>query len=163
MSRKDCSICGQTKPLEDFRIRADTGKPFAPCSSCLTDRNSASCKTEKSKKRNNEAYLRYVGTPEKAAHRALLARTAYLKRKYDISLKDYESLVESCLGGCCICGLTPEGGQLYVDHDHQTGEVRGGPMSHMQLGIGPLPRLGGASGQGYWLPREECPRWRVGS
>ena len=54
-----------------------------------------------------------------------------LKNVYGISLEDYDRMLESQGGGCAICGGPPgkgRGGPLNffcVDHDHQTGRVRG--------------------------------------
>lgn len=55
-----------------------------------------------------------------------------LMRKYGITIEDYEQMLERQNGVCAIC-LRPESGvdksstvkQLAVDHDHETGRVRG--------------------------------------
>ncbi len=52
-------------------------------------------------------------------------------RRYKITLEEYEALFVAQNGVCAICGL-PECGRIHghslslaVDHDHQTGKVRG--------------------------------------
>src|SRR4051812_40873902 len=53
-------------------------------------------------------------------------RAGHLKRKFGISLEDYDRLLAEQHGGCAICGDPPEpGGNLHVDHDHEDGRVRG--------------------------------------
>lgn len=68
--------------------------------------------------------------PERvAAHKAKETpeqrRDYYLRYKYGITLADQQAMLARQGGGCCICGrrLTPD--TLAVDHDHDTGEVRG--------------------------------------
>jgi hypothetical protein len=53
-------------------------------------------------------------------------RKFQLKRKYGLTLEEYDALLEEQAGGCAICGGTnPSGFRLAVDHNHETGEVRG--------------------------------------
>jgi len=60
----------------------------------------------------------------------------HLKMKYGITVDDYESLLSSQGGVCAICGKAQPGKQrkgsspgrvrrFHVDHDHDTGRVRG--------------------------------------
>lgn len=49
-----------------------------------------------------------------------------LKRKYGITLAEYDQMLEEQHGVCAICGgADPSGRRLAVDHDHETGKVRG--------------------------------------
>lgn len=48
-----------------------------------------------------------------------------LKKKYGITLEDYERMLKRFDGGCWICGRKPKKRRLCVDHNHKTGEVRG--------------------------------------
>lgn len=50
----------------------------------------------------------------------------HLRRKYGITLEEYESMVEAQNGKCLICHFPPlEGDRLVVDHDHKTKKIRG--------------------------------------
>lgn len=48
-----------------------------------------------------------------------------LKRKYKITLEQYQELFEKQNGVCAICKGIEEGRMLSVDHNHSTGKVRG--------------------------------------
>lgn len=55
-------------------------------------------------------------------------RKAQLKRKYGISIEDYERMLLAQNGHCALCDKTPEEERdkvLSVDHCHATGKVRG--------------------------------------
>lgn len=53
-------------------------------------------------------------------------RAGHLKRKFGISLEDYDRLLADQDGGCAICGNPPRHDiSLHVDHDHATGRTRG--------------------------------------
>ncbi|MGI8809928.1 MAG: endonuclease VII domain-containing protein [Acidimicrobiales bacterium] len=56
----------------------------------------------------------------------LADRKSYLKRKYGMTIEQYDAMLDAQGGGCCICGRPPrEDISLHVDHDHSTGKVRG--------------------------------------
>lgn len=52
-------------------------------------------------------------------------RSTFLKRKYGISVEDYDRMTQERNGLCDICGRPPRAKKLHVDHDHDTGKVRG--------------------------------------
>ena len=49
-------------------------------------------------------------------------RKAY-KKKYGLTLEQLDKLIKANKGGCWICDRKNK--RLVVDHDHQTGKVRG--------------------------------------
>jgi len=95
------------------------------------------CKVYKSVNHFNKASARKDGLQTackechaelKKAKGKLYDRERKLKFKYGVDLNDYERLLEEQEGCCAICGVTPENepyGVLSVDHNHDTGEVRG--------------------------------------
>jgi hypothetical protein len=60
-------------------------------------------------------------------------------RLYGIDVADYERMLQEQNGGCYICGKKPTGKRaLDIDHDHETGKVRGLLCSNHNRGIGLL-------------------------
>lgn len=68
-------------------------------------------------------------------------KDATIRSRYGISLDDYERMFAEQGGTCAICHKPQSGGKrtnsrLHVDHDHETGAVRGLLCTHCNLGIG---------------------------
>lgn len=62
-----------------------------------------------------------------------------IRRKYGISVPEYEALLVAQGGGCALCHRTPKPGRrLAVDHDHETGHVRGLLCTRCNTSIGQL-------------------------
>jgi len=95
-------------------------------------------KKEKIAARKKELYDK---NPEKYK---LQARQTMLKKKYRLSLAEYDNMLERQNGVCGICGKketvisNKKGGvdRLRVDHCHKTGEIRGLLCSNCNFGIG---------------------------
>ena len=65
----------------------------------------------------------------------------HIKRRYGLTRSQYETLLYLQGGRCAICRRGPEGSgkkRLTVDHDHETGEVRGLLCNHCNAAIGNL-------------------------
>jgi hypothetical protein len=78
-------------------------------------------------RRNRE---RYAANPDKD-------REKHLKRKYGITLKEYNDILKSQNGQCKLCLGPPTGkGNLHVDHDHKTGRIRGLLCNTCNAGLG---------------------------
>ena len=104
---KKCSKCGILKPLEDFHKdnRYNRKRHRARCVEC-----------EKPRKRAD--YERH-------------GREYKLRSQYGLTLKDYDNLLEKQGNRCGICGCYADdykeytGRYLAVDHNHDTGGIRG--------------------------------------
>jgi hypothetical protein len=114
---KTCNVCGETKSLSDYYSTKFKSKQFpdkiyyhGKCKSCFI-------------KEKQKDY-----TPEKG-------RDKNLKHLYGITLQEYNTLLEQQNHRCAICESTDPKGRksgrgggvdvFYVDHDHNTGKVRG--------------------------------------
>jgi hypothetical protein len=58
-----------------------------------------------------------------------------LREKYDMTEGEYDALVERQDGRCAICAERPDD-RLHVDHDHDTGAVRGLLCLNCNIGLG---------------------------
>src|SRR5687768_13778244 len=65
-------------------------------------------------------------------------KDAHLRRRFGITIEQYEQLLEAQGGVCGICGRPPGKLRLAVDHNHETGEVRGLLCSDCNTAIGLL-------------------------
>jgi len=63
-----------------------------------------------------------------------------LRSKYGFTLKEYNKLFKQQNGQCVICGhyQSELSKRLHVDHDHNTGEIRGLLCDNCNRGIGHL-------------------------
>jgi hypothetical protein len=72
-------------------------------------------------------------------------RRYQFKKKYGITIEDYEALRDAQGCACAICGRTEPVGRisqfgedfwLHVDHDHDSGRVRGLLCTNCNRGLG---------------------------
>ena len=93
--------------------------------------------SEEFKRKSNIAAYKYNAT-EKGK---LAARRSFLKYTYGISIEEYNILLLLQGGKCAICGVesyeAPKN-VLYVDHNHDTGEIRGLLCSNCNTALGLL-------------------------
>lgn len=131
--QKTCSKCGIHKTLEEFHV--DRRSPDGRQSSCKACRKAASeARKERKKKYDQQRYAaqkekvkRAVrkwqsNNPEKVQQYKL--KNA-LSRRYSLTVEEYQELLISQGGVCAICGGSDEQQAFVVDHDHNTGQVRG--------------------------------------
>lgn len=125
-SLKTCGRCGEAKKLSEFGIskKATAAKNASYRAICRT------CQVK--------AAQDWYGRPGNRTRALGNARRAWIKRKYGISLEEYDELLARQDGGCAICGSRDHAleYQLAVDHDHETGRVRGLLCHRCNLGIG---------------------------
>lgn len=111
-----CSRCQEVKPEESFYVRRSRRRGY-----------SSECKTcHKSVPRYRDAEAR---------------RDRTLRRRYGISASEYDALLKAQDGQCALCLQPPPSGErLHVDHDHDTGTVRGLLCFHCNTALGRIER-----------------------
>jgi hypothetical protein len=103
---KTCSLCQKTKETTAFytyKARSGSRLPQSRCIVCQR----ATAKTN------------YKATPYK------WNREEHLKRRYGITVAQYDEMLANQNNVCWICKRPPKKKRLSVDHNHKTGKVRG--------------------------------------
>jgi hypothetical protein len=133
---KMCSKCGVTKPLDQFYRATGTRDGHRPdCKSCnlaakharyVANPEAAKERTRRWREENPERYRAHQQLATESGRKALSNRKSHLKRKYGMTIEDYDRMLEAQGGGCAICGRPPRPDiSLHVDHNHETGRIRG--------------------------------------
>lgn len=107
-------------------------KKTAECRANNADRYAESQKKYRAENRDkvNESQRKWRAKTNysKSPKRMLQSRKDWLK-KYGLTIEQYDSMLARQDGSCAICKSTEprmkNAGRLYVDHCHETGEVRG--------------------------------------
>lgn len=125
-----CSSCKQSKLAEDFHKNKNRHTGLAQ--SCKKCQKKASADYYK---RNRVAILERTTYYQKvnSKTRSKYKRNWHLQKQYRISQVDYDKLFKAQHGLCAIChepetkinSKTKNIQPLCVDHDHQTGRIRG--------------------------------------
>jgi hypothetical protein len=75
---------------------------------------------------NQERYAEKQARYRASGAKKISDRRSHLKRKYGLSLDEYDSMLARQGGGCGICGRAANGRiSFHVDYDHRAGRVRG--------------------------------------
>jgi hypothetical protein len=124
------------KPITDFYKASGTRDGHRPdCKACnlaakheryMANPEAAKARTRRWQQENPERYAENQRKHKESGAKALSNRKSHLKRKYGMTIEDYDRMLEAQGGGCAICGRPPrEDISLHVDHDHETGRIRG--------------------------------------
>ena len=123
---KICSRCGVVKPKSEFYADRRESRPEGSVrSACKECQEAERMKPENYQRVLESQKRRYHSRP--LEERRVINRRTHLRDVYNITLVDYDAMLEAQGGGCAICGVTPEenGRRLCVDHDHEDGMIRG--------------------------------------
>jgi hypothetical protein len=130
---KRCKKCGEVKPFDQFyKAKGMRDGYRSECKTChlaqhriwYSQNREASIANVKRWQQENKEHL-HAYRKEYRQRRRIEEREAYLRRTFGITQADYEAILEMQRGGCAICGKEPGKISLHVDHDHESGEVRG--------------------------------------
>lgn len=155
---RQCTACQRLLALTDFpRDKKQPDGLHLQCRECKRkahkswrDRNKEHLKEyrERTKsKRNARRRELYASDPERRAKACAAARAyraahpRYRKKqalsKYNLPIEEYDRMVKEQRGKCAICGQEQTTkSRLFVDHDHNTGKVRGLLCDCCNFGIG---------------------------
>lgn len=117
--KKQCRVCGNTKDVSEFykRTKAKDGYQ-SRCKEC----SNGEVKTWR-----NHNYRH--GDPSRVK-----AKLRHAARQYGLTPERWHALHDAADGKCGICGK--ETHDLCIDHDHQTGEIRGLLCDPCNTGLG---------------------------
>lgn len=121
---KTCKKCG----ADSWYVRANGHRNCAPCKQ----------KTQKTwDEKNRDKRLAYVYKyQEKHNDYSKVTRSQHLKRKYNITLEEYDVMFEQQGKVCALCNQVNQSKYWHLDHDHLTGKVRGILCHHCNLILG---------------------------
>lgn len=138
---KRCRKCREVLPLGTFGVKQGTADGLQPwCKPCTNermkgyDRASQERDPEKYRERKRAELARFKEKhPE--LHRAHTRKNNL--RKYGLTPEAFDEMLESQEGKCAICKeqLLPGRGQ-HVDHNHETGAIRGILCNGCNIGLG---------------------------
>lgn len=108
MKAKSCPKCKEKLPLTSDYFHRNRSKKGGFSSACKK------CRTTSNRKRQ------YTFTSRETKWKGKL------KLKFNLTLEQYDQMLEQQNGKCAICNqIDVSGKRLSVDHDHQTGKIRG--------------------------------------
>src|SRR5574337_715416 len=114
---KTCTKCGDTKEDSEFYfINKAAGTHHSRCKECV------------------KAYSRQYKVGKEDRYRDA-SRKHHLKKKFNLSVSDFDRMFTEQDGRCAICNKTSHK-ILCVDHDHTTGSVRDLLCDNCNKGLG---------------------------
>lgn len=135
IKRKQCGVC-----ITCGSQKEDQSVQF--CSTCRKKRNEAE-RRRYNENTENALCVRCGSTkPEQDSRECTecgnIRRAKVLERTYGITAEEYEQILIQQNRVCWICGGTVKSrrGKLHVDHNHDTGEVRGLLCINCNRGLG---------------------------
>ena len=133
---KQCKRCGEVKSLDDFYRHDGCRDGVRPeCKACnlaekarrhAANPEPARERTRRWQEENPDRYRQKAQQYREDGRKQIADRRSYLKRKYGITLEEYDRKLAEQGGVCGICGREPRPDiSLHVDHSHTTGALRG--------------------------------------
>lgn len=140
LSPRNCVTCGES--FQPYRaIQLTCSRPCRDATPEAREKSRALDHARPAEEKIRRAANRSVSksdNPEKARQWNLASNL----RKYDMSIEEYQQMLDNQNGLCLICGNAPDpngiksASRLHVDHDHATGKVRGLLCNKCNPGIG---------------------------
>ena len=133
---KRCKKCDTVKPLEEYYRATGARDGYrGECKACnaaasraryVADPATAVARVKRWQQANPERLNAYRRQRRANPDIKRAERSSYLQRKYGLTIEEYDQMLGSQDGRCGVCGREPSATySLHVDHDHQTGRIRG--------------------------------------
>lgn len=134
MKLKTCTKCNTTKFITEFSARKGSADGYRQqCKSCVNAGKAAWKKANQEVCRNYNKQWRKENPKKSAA----IAERTYYKQKYGITVKQKEEMIAQQNNCCAICQQPFSASKhTCVDHNHQTGDVRGILCTSCNHGLG---------------------------
>lgn len=137
VSSYGCQPCGAAeglKKLKDDKLMA----PYRTKEKANVWKKANPEKVKKTKKRYKDANKEKIKVSSSIYYPR--QRAAYLERHYGVTIEQYDVMLKEQDNRCAICGTAEcsSGRNFAVDHDHETGRVRGLLCGNCNVGIGNL-------------------------
>lgn len=145
IKKKVCMQCGQLKPLFDFTRKYRSANYMNRedyCIPCKKDLGKEIKRIKAQKDREDRQqkkvdFLLSLSYHERVKYQQEDVFKKHIKYKYGISMDRYNFLLSEQKGLCAICGNPPEQYMpLHIDHNHETGAVRGLLCTYCNFGLG---------------------------
>lgn len=124
--KRQCTKCLLWKSLDEFRPLNNPRSAIRVRPTCY----------ECDRAYSREVWRRRKDDPIRGAKKAEQDRDYWLRVAYGITAQQYDAMFLDQNGGCAICGEPPRKRRLDVDHDRDTGKVRGLLCNAHNQGIG---------------------------
>ena len=135
MDEKICRKCERVRPLDEFyrdtNARDGRRPECIPCARALRrawyqrNREKAIADVKRWQAENRGRHLETQRVRRQRPEVKQRDRAGHLKRKYGMTLGQYDALLAAQGGGCAICHRPPNDViSLHVDHEHSSGRVR---------------------------------------
>jgi hypothetical protein len=117
MENKLCPHCNITKNVENFYL--NNGKHSSWCKPCTISQSKKNAKKNPEKRKEQD-------------------KKYYLKKAFNLSVNEYDALLEKQNGVCAICKKVEirKNSRLSVDHCHNSNIIRGLLCRTCNLGLG---------------------------
>lgn len=134
---KKCTKCGVEKPLSEYHKKISTKTGFDPwCKPCKSAayKNWISNNPEKQKVVKKRAS---IWNAENKNKRKIIVQKNNYKKRYGLTVEQKQQLIDLQNQKCAICeNSLKDTHDVCVDHNHQTGAVRGILCRKCNLGLG---------------------------
>jgi|DEB19_MinimDraft_3_1074340.scaffolds.fasta_scaffold28849_5 hypothetical protein len=128
----ECTACKRVLPAEKYYWKRTGVRNSHQCRDCY----------QVARRPYQIAYMARIGKEKQRERYDPEKRAESVVKSYGLTLQKYDEILARQNGGCAICGSkvakTKRNGRFCVDHDHETGEVRGLLCAPCNRGIGLL-------------------------